>query len=59
MWGTKVHLCVSGVRECWKGYLGRIVGEFGGFGFDGFEVSGILLTKIIKEVIKRKQSNCH
>ena len=54
MWGTKVHFCVSGVRECWKGYLGRIVGEFGGFGFDGFEVSGILLKKIIKKVIKKK-----
>jgi hypothetical protein len=48
--GDKGTLCVSGVRECWKRIFGKDCRRFGGIGFDGFGLSGILMKKIIKKI---------
>ena len=41
--GDKSTLCVSGVRECWRRIFGKDCRRFGGIGFDGFGLSGILI----------------
>ena len=47
--GDKRYILCKWCKGMLERIFGKDCGRFGGFGFDGFEVSGILLKKIIKK----------